>query len=412
MGKDHNGLSEKTALAGKTTVPCRASVQSCRKIRIWYIVSQPVRWVSFEWLAGGMNREKFEISFLLLGKEPLPLGPYLEACSVEVRYVPYRGRFDVATAAGAITRLCRAHAVDIVHTHFMDACLAGLTGAYFGGVPVRIHTRHHAGPYPISHRPPWGSLYDQWNNRLSTAVIAPSEQAKSSLLDHDGLPPGKVFLIHHGFALDAFRGATEADALRMRIKYGLGDDRPVIGVVARYERIKGVEYVILAFRRLLATYPTARLVLVNARGRRVGAIRRLLETLPASHYTEIPFEEEMPALYMNFDVFVHAPINPRLEAFGQVYVEAMAAGVPNVCTIAGVAQEFVIDGVNAIVVDPQDSDQIHDGIIRILGDPALRMRLSNNASRSVEERFGLERMLCSLEDLYLRLHISRGGHSQ
>jgi glycosyltransferase involved in cell wall biosynthesis len=195
----------------------------------------------------------------------------------------------------------------------------------------------------------------------------------------------------------------------MRRKYNLGTDQPIVGVVARYERIKGVEHVVRAFRRLLGGYPRAHLVLANARGRDAGPIRRLLGTLPAGRYTEISFEEQMPALYRTFDVLVHVPIRPHLEAFGQVYVEAMAAGVPCVCTIAGVAGEFVVNGENAIVVGPEDSDAIHEGMTRILGDAALGQRLAARARRSVEERFRIEDMVRSLQDIYIRLHASRGA---
>src|SRR5262249_10552379 len=197
--------------------------------------------------------------------------------------------------------------------------------------------------------------------------------------------------------LGAFAVAGDADALRMRLKYDLGTDRPVVGVVARYERIKGVEHAVRAFGRLSAAYPTARLVLANARGSRAGEIRRLLAALPAGRVTEVPFEEDMPALYRTFDVFVHVPIRRHLEALGQVYVEAMAAGVPCVCSLAGVAEEFLTDGENAVVVDPEDSSQIRDGIARVLGDDALRDRLVANARRDVAERFGIDRMLRSLE---------------
>jgi len=379
-----------------------------RRIRLVYLVSQPVRWVSFEWVAAGLNRELFDLSFLLLGKRPPPLAPHLEALGVTVQYLPYPGRFALLGAARVIAQYCRANTIDIIHAHFMDACLAGLLGARLAGVAVLLHTRHHAGPYPFYHRRPWGALFDRWNNRLSTAIIAPSEQARRSLIDHDGVTPDKVVLIHHGFDLAAFSGAGEADALRMRQKYGIGDDRPIVGVVARFERIKGVERVIGAFRRLLTSYPTARLILANARGRRSGKIRRLLATLPEGRYVEIPFEEQMPALYKTFDVLVHAPIHPSLEAFGQVYVEAMAVGIPCVCSIAGVAGEFVTDGKNAIVVDPDECDQIHDGVVRVLEDACLRERLITNARQSVESLFGVDLMLRSLEDLYIRLHESHG----
>jgi glycosyltransferase involved in cell wall biosynthesis len=378
------------------------------RIRLLYIVAQPVRWVSFEWVAAGLDREIFDLSFLLLSKGgPPPMAPHLEALGLAAVPLPYAGRHALLGPVRAIERYCRAHAVDIVHAHFMDACLAGLLGARLARVPVRVHTRHHAGPYPWFHRRPWGAWYDRWNNLLSTAVIAPSEQARRSLLDYDRIEPGKVVLVHHGFDLAACR-TDEAGVEAMRRKYGLGDDHPIVGVVARYERIKGHEPIIRAFRRLLTDYPRARLVLANARGHHAGPIRHLLGTLPASRFVEIPFEEQMPALYQTFDVFVHAPIRPHLEAFGQVYVEAMAAGVPCVCTLAGVAGEFVVDGENALVVSPEHDEQIHDGIVRILTDAALRRRLTARARRDVEERFGIQGMLRSLQDLYIRLHAGSG----
>jgi glycosyltransferase involved in cell wall biosynthesis len=379
-----------------------------RRVRVLYVVSQAVRWVSFEWVAGGLDRERFDLSFLLLSKAPPPLAPHLEAKGVDVTHLPFPGRHAVPRAALAVARHCRNRGYDLVHTHFVDAGLAGLTGARLAGVPVRVHTRHHAGPYPASHRAPWGFLYDRWINRLSTAIVAPSRQARRALLEYDRVPPEKVVLIHHGFDLGAFAVAGDADALRMRLKYDLGTDRPVVGVVARYERIKGVEHAVRAFGRLSAAYPTARLVLANARGSRAREIQRLLAALPAGRVTEVAFEEDMPALYRTFDVFVHVPIRRHLEAFGQVYVEAMAAGVPCVCSLAGVAEEFLTDGENAVVVDPEDSSQIRDGIARVLGDDALRDRLVANARRDVAERFGIDRMLRSLEALYLRLHESRG----
>ena len=378
-------------------------------IRILYVVSQPVRWIAFEWLAGGLSRERFAPSFLLMGASEPPLLRRLEGLGVEAHHLHYPGRHAAPFAAGAIARHCRERGVDLVHAHFMDACLAGLLGALWAGVPARVHTRHHAGPYPLSHRPAWGALYDRWNNRLSTTIIAPSQQARRTLVEHDGVPRGKVVVIPHGFDLAAYSDVPEAEVRRMRSKYGLEGPGPVIGVVARYETIKGVEPIILAFRKLLDSHPTARLVLANARGHRLGPIRRLLRTLPDDRYREIPFEEDMPSLYKTFDLFVHAPMHPRLEAFGQVYVEAMAAGIPCVIAPAGIACEFLADGENAVAVDPGCPDRIHDGMIRVLEDSALRDRLIGAARRLVEERYGLDRMLRALEDLYTHLVANREG---
>jgi glycosyltransferase involved in cell wall biosynthesis len=362
-----------------------------------------VRWPAFEWVAARLSRDRFDLSFLLLGDRPPPLKPHLEALGVEAHHIHCIPRRGVFRAAGEVERYCRTRAIEVVHTHFMDACLAGLVGARRAGVKIRIHTRHHAGPYPLSHRPPWGALYDRWNNRLSTTIIAPSDQARRALVDHDGAPERKVVLIPHGFDLGVFRDVPASDVQCIRQKYGLDGRGPIVGVVARYERIKGVEPIVVAFESLLKTYPEACLVLANARGRRAGAVRALLEQLPAGSFREIPFEEDMPALFKTFDVFVHAPLDPRLEAFGQVYVEAMAAGVPCIAVPAGIACEFMVDGENAVVVEPGRPDVIRDGVARGLADASLRNRVTSNALSIVEQRFGIDRMVRSLEDLYTQL---------
>ena len=374
----------------------------CRKIRLLYIISQRVRWLPFEWVASGLCRGRFELSYLMMSRNPSPSIPHIRACGVPTRHFPFSGRHLLPAAVRAIARQCREQGIDIVHAHAMDACLAGLLGARLAGVRVRIHTRHHAGPYPASHRPIWQGALDRWNNTISTGVIAPSEVTRQVLIERDRVSSEKVTVINHGFDLAAFTDVSPDELSRIRQKYGLVGDGPVVGVVARYERIKGVEHIVEAFRHLLSSYPNAQLVLANARGRYAPRIKDLLQTIPSSRYVEIPFEEEMPPLYKLFDVFVHAPLRPHLESFGQVYVEAMAAGVPCVCTAAGIAVEFIRDGEHALLVEPDDPAQILHGITRLLADPALRERLTINARRAVEQRFGLETMLRALEEYYVR----------
>jgi glycosyltransferase involved in cell wall biosynthesis len=382
------------------------------KVRVLYVVAQPVRWISYEWLAGGLDRERFDPEFLLMGKTTPPLLPHIRARGVPAEHLAFPGRnaVSVARAAWAIARLCRERAYDVVHTHAMDACLAGLLGARMAGVKVRVHTRHHAGPYPSSHRPVYGALYDRYNNRLSTAIVAPSLQTERTLVEYDKAPRAKVVVIPHGFDLEFFGDVAPGRVEAVREKYGIRGPGPVVGVVARFERIKGVDHVVRAFANLLGTSPTARLVLANARGRQKDEIARLVrELLPAGRVTEVPFEEDMPALYRTFDVMAHVPILPELESFGQVYVEAMAAGVPCVCTLAGIAGEFLRDGENALIVPAQAPGAIAGALARILEDETLRDRLVENARRDVGARFALAPMLRSLEDLYLRSLDARGG---
>jgi glycogen synthase len=65
----------------------------------------------------------------------------------------------------------------------------------------------------------------------------------------------------------------------------------------------------------------------------------------------------------------------RVEPFGIVVLEAMAAGLPVVVSARGGASEIVRDGVDGLVVDPFDRDALASAIDSVLSDTEQRKRL-------------------------------------
>jgi len=369
------------------------------RIKLVYVIAYEMRWPMIEWVCRLLDRDRFDLSFILLHKSVSPLAAVLDEMGIPHTTLRCRRRFDVWRLAAGIYRWCRRHRPAILHAHFTNACLAGLPAARLAGVPVRLHTRHHAGPYPRSHREPWGVLYDRFHNRLSTGIIAPCEGTRRVLVDHDGARPEHVVTIHHGFDLAAFAEVPVARVAGLRERYGIRGPGPIIGMASRYEEIKGIHYVIPAFKRLLAAHPDAKLVLANARGKFSETIARLLSELPAGSFSEVPFEPDMFALYQTFDLFVHVPVEAETEGFGQVYIEAMAAGVPSIFTRSGIAGDVARHQENCWVVDFRDSEGIHRAMHTILGDPAMAARLVANG-RHTAAGFGLEPMVGALEAYY------------
>jgi glycosyltransferase involved in cell wall biosynthesis len=171
--------------------------------------------------------------------------------------------------------------------------------------------------------------------------------------------------------------------------------------VARYSHWKGIQYIIEAFIRLRQDHPNALLILANAKkGDYKDELALQLSALPTDAYCEIVFEHNLFALYHLFDVYVHVPIDPELEAFGQTYVEALAAGIPSVFTLSGVAREFIVHEKNALVVDFQQSVPIYEAIQRILTDPGLQESMIKQGQSDVRIMFSLQEMIRKLEDLY------------
>ena len=366
-----------------------------------YVIYQQNRWMSFEWIARDLDRASFSLHVVLLYDGHAPYASYLEAQNVPVHHVQFTGLSDWRKAVPKLARYLREVNARIVHTHFINAGLVGLPAAWLAGVAVRLYTRHHAGKTPWHPRGPMGLMLDRVNNFFATRVIAPSRLVESALLVQDGAPPQKVVVNNHGFDLKTFTGVTLERVTRQRQKHGI-NGRPVIGVVARYLELKGIHYTIEAFARLRGKYPEALLLLANAFGPYRDTIRTHLSHLPQGSYVEIPFEEDIPALFHTFDLFVHVPLKD-CEAFGQVFIESLSCGIPSVFTPTGIAKEFVTPGIQALIVDFQDAAAIEESMYQILDDSSLRQSLIESGKRAVLERFTFARHLRDMENLYLDL---------
>jgi glycosyltransferase involved in cell wall biosynthesis len=82
-----------------------------------------------------------------------------------------------------------------------------------------------------------------------------------------------------------------------------------------------------------------------------------------------------------------------------VLVEAMAAGTPVVATAVSGIPELVEDGVNGLLVDPEDAAGLADALLRLHVDPGLGARLRNAGRATVAERFDGDRLARELASL-------------
>ncbi len=111
-------------------------------------------------------------------------------------------------------------------------------------------------------------------------------------------------------------------------------------------------------------------------------------------------DAELPGLYHQADLFVLPASHPS-EAFGLVQVEAMAAGLPVVCTELGTGTTYVnIDGVTGSVVPPHDSAALAAAINALIADPARRLALGQAARERVHREFALDVMVKRVLGLY------------
>ena len=369
------------------------------KTKVTYIISNINKAFAFEWIAEYLDKEKFDLSFILLNSGKSELENYLKINNIPVFTIKFYGKKNYPSVFVKLLRLLSKIKPDIIHTHLRDANFLGLSAAKMLGIKKRVHTRHHS-TFNIKYYPK-AVKWDRFVNGLATDIVAISKNVENVLQKYENVNPEKTHLIHHGFKLDEFKNVSKERIEKLQIKYKIGNKHPVIGVIARYIEWKGHKYIIPVFKKLLKEYPNAFFIFANTNGPDKKEISSLIKNnLPISSYVEIEFEKDLFALYKLLNIYVHTPIDNEIEAFGQTYVESLAAGVSSVFTLSGVAHEFIKNGENALVVDYKNSEEIYNAINKILNNNELKSKLVVNGLKAVKP-FELESFIKKLEELYL-----------
>ena len=314
--------------------------------------------------------------------------------------IPYSSRRDLPLAILRARRALRSHGVHLVHGHGIEGSVVGLLAALTSGVYERLHTRHHA---TMHHEegPRRALLVDRFVNRLSTTIIATCSNVRDCLVDRENVDPAKVRILEYRLDIAGFDSVEEERVAAIRSRYQLLPTQRTVGMITRFVWWKGVEYGLEAFTRFLTVESDAVLIIAKAVGPHESIIRPLLDAIPERNYRLIEHEQDIAALYKTFDFLIHLPVTAGVEAWGQVYVEAMAAGVPMVCTRSGIGNDFLVDGENCVLVDYRDAEATFAGLLRLASDRPFRSLLDANG-RNDAARYSRSPELNTLDFLYGR----------
>ena len=369
-------------------------------IKVTYIISDINKAIAFEWIADSLDREQFELTFILLNSSEPDIAKHLSDKGLKVYNILCRGKKDWVNAVFKTRSLLQHIKPEVVHCHLFQANIIGLVAAKLTGIQKRIYTRHHSSLHHVYFKK--GVLWDKLCNLLATHIIAITKNVRTILIDWEKAKASKVVLIPHGFDLEEFEYVQQDRICHFKKKHCIEGKAPVIGVISRFTKWKGVQFIIPAFKQLLHYHPNAVLMLLNAHGDYENEIKKYLADLSEDTFRLIPFENDIAAAYKNMDIFIHVPIDDHSEAFGQIYVEALAAGVPSIFTLSGIATDFIRHQENAYVVPFQDANANFLQMRHILSNPDLVQEVREQGIKDVKQNFSLKTMIYSLEKLYAR----------
>jgi glycosyltransferase involved in cell wall biosynthesis len=228
------------------------------------------------------------------------------------------------------------------------------------------------------------------------AIHVNSEALASSCAADYGLPLDSFTRIPYGIDTELFRPTPGV----LRSRLGLEDAR-ILLFVGRMEERKGVTTLVHAFAAVAQQTPDAVLLLAGpdvvgppAHASNVRWMCEQWEALGVSSdrylfLGRVP-NESLPAVYSSADVMVAPSL---FEAFGIVYLEAMACGCPPVgCRIGGAA-EVIDDGETGVLVPPGDAPALAAVLIDLLSSPRRRAALAARGREAVERQYSVQLMV-------------------
>ncbi len=216
--------------------------------------------------------------------------------------------------------------------------------------------------------------------RRADAIIAVSRNTAEDLLSRTKVDPAKVHVIPEAAA--AAEPAVEAEDVVGRLKV----PRPYLLFVGTLEPRKNLVRLIRAYRRAAASSLPHALVLAGPLGWRHQTLLREIALFgPGDVVLTGALEPpELDALYRSAAAFVYPAL---YEGFGLPVLEAMARGVPTICSNTSSLPEVAGDA--ALGVNPASVREIASAIETLLLDPVLMRRLADRG-RARAERFSWE----------------------
>jgi glycosyltransferase involved in cell wall biosynthesis len=239
----------------------------------------------------------------------------------------------------------------------------------------------------------WGALLAEVTAGMASGLVCCSEMVARQFRAR----PGKPVVVAYP---PIGTGYAYGDRERGRARYGIEAADPCLAVIGALSRGRGQDVALRALPLVRRRLPSARLLLVGA---------------PHPRPADVAFTEELRGLARDLDVVdatifagtthgmadVYAAadvvLNPArfAEPFGRVAPEALVAARPVVATRVGALEEVIRDGVDGLLVAPDDPEALATATVRLCEEPVLRHALVSSGRQRVLARFGRERNLAA-----------------
>ena len=259
--------------------------------------------------------------------------------------------------SGQIRDLIQSENIDIVHTFFGTSDLWAGAIAKLSGAPVLISSRRDMGILrQRKHRIGYRLLSGMFNE-----VHAVSDRVKQYVINHDRIDPIRIVTIRNGVDTGHHESVSERNKQLTRERAGIRPREVVIGTVANWRAVKGIDILVEAAALVLQSAAHVRFVIagqfgqsptdaaftatVKQRARDLGIEKQMTFLGPCGY---------VPELLAVCDIFA---LPSRSEGLSNAILEAMQAALPCVATDVGGNPELIEHAATGYLVPAADPER-------------------------------------------------------
>lgn len=306
-----------------------------------------------------------------------------------------------------LTKFLRENKIDIIHAHELKAVTNSLLAGALAKTRIKVshtHTPISEWQVPKIKKIPTIWVYSFIVNLLSDTEIALTESRKKVKIK-EGIKEKKLAIIPNGLNVSKFNLSSSQKMdykKQMAKKYAFSEKKFIFGVSSRITIEKGHKILINAFHRLLEYKDVSKAdvhLLIAGGGMLEDELTNQLHHL--NIYDSVTITKRFPSedlvkLFASFDSFVFPTL---AEGFGIVLIEAMAMGLPTICSNLEVLEEV---GGSAVFsyFETGDFVNLSEKMYELYRKRDILDNIKESAVARVRSKFTLKKFIENYKDLY------------
>ena len=348
-------------------------------------------------IALGLDRNQFDVEIWCIARGGKLVEEFRKK-GITVRVLDINTYFNPLNIL-KLALLFRQVKPDIIHTHVYFASTIGRVAARLAGVPICINHVHSM----YWHYSKINLLIEKFLSLCTDKIICVSQVVKDFVIRHERIAEIKTVVIKNG--ITQISGQTPGQ----RESFGVEKKDILIVCVASLLGNKGHEILLQALVLLRKTIPEIKCLIVGEGLMEGGLKKQATELKLDKHVRFLGVRNDVPSILKACDIFVLPSL--YREGLPVSILEAMAYGLPVVASRVGGVPEVITDHVNGLLVSPANAPELAQSLLRLILDPDLRKRLSEQAHNDFTEKFEAKVMIRQIEQLYLQCAKNHGIHT-